>query len=247
MLLACTGSGTDECRGRKSVDGSDPNELSSGTYVEVTAVGLWDNLPLILLAGLLFGVICAPAVALYYMQLHAAALAVGVLTIPAGWAALLALEGEAISGRKTTIVVMFRALIRLWRRSVVLGMLVVVPIVSGVWVGGMLAMPEVPPGAWLGLVTDIIGLIVLLPLYLYVFPQVALYDLGVGTALSNALILASNHISNTLGLLGMSFLFGFAVEYVSSGFLFVLPAIWGVFVVNNCRMLVEEELEKTER
>jgi uncharacterized membrane protein YesL len=224
------------------VGGTDSNDLNSGTYVKVTAAGLWDNLPLILLAGLLLSVVCVPSVVLYTMELHAPAPAVGVLTIPAGWAALLALEAEALSGRKTTIIVMVKAFGRLWGRSVLLGLLAVVPVVSGVWVIGLLGMPEVPPVAWVGLIADVFGLIVLLPLYLYAFPQIALYDLRVGVALSNSMILASNHISNTLGLLGMGLLFGFSVAYASSGLLFVLPAVWGAFVVNNCRMLVEEEL-----
>jgi hypothetical protein len=39
----------------------------------------------------------------------------------------------------------------------------------------------------------------------------------------------------------MGVLFAFAVAYVSSGLLFILPAIWGMFLVNNCRMVVGEE------
>ncbi|NLE43465.1 MAG: hypothetical protein GX620_01985, partial [Chloroflexi bacterium] len=53
------------------------------------------------------------------------------------------------------------------------------------------------------------------------------------------------HIANTLGLLGMGILFAFGVGYISSGLLFILPAVWGVFLVNNCRMVVDEELAST--
>ena len=49
-------------------------------------------------------------------------------------------------------------------------------------------------------------------------------------------------IVNTLGLLSMGILFAPAVLYLSPGLLFIFPAVWGIFIVNNCRMVVEEEL-----
>jgi hypothetical protein len=64
----------------------------------------------------------------------------------------------------------------------------------------------------------------------------------VGTALRNALILASRNVVNTLGLLAMCVLFYFSIAYLSSGLLFFIPAISGVFFINNARLVVEEEL-----
>ena len=86
------------------------------------------------------------------------------------------------------------------------------------------------------------GQLLLASLYLYAFPLVVLHNVGMGTALSNGLILASRHIRNTLGLLGMAVLFVVAAVYLSVGLLFVLPAVWALFVVNNCRMVVDEHL-----
>ncbi|MDI9548276.1 MAG: hypothetical protein QM346_11830, partial [Chloroflexota bacterium] len=60
--------------------------------------------------------------------------------------------------------------------------------------------------------------------------------------LRNGLILASRYPSNTLGLLGMAVLGGLAVGYVGVALLFFLPAWYGLFVVNNCRLVVEREL-----
>ena len=47
------------------------------------------------------------------------------------------------------------------------------------------------------------------------------------------------------GLLGIGVLFALTCAYVSPALLFTLPAICGLFSVNNCRMVVvEEELAK---
>jgi len=95
---------------------------------------------------------------------------------------------------------------------------------------------------WLGLGADALGILVLITLFLYTFPLLVLHDLDLRTTLRNALILASRHMVNTLGLLSMGILFAPAVLYLSPGLLFIFPAVWGIFIVNNCRMVVEEEL-----
>ena len=103
-----------------------------------------------------------------------------------------------------------------------------------------LAQPVVPAIVWLGLAADFFGLLLLVVLYLYAFPLLVLHDMAVGLALRNSLVLAGRYIGNTFGLLSMGVLFGFATAYVSLGLLLVLPAIWGIFIVNHCRMVVDE-------
>ena len=77
---------------------------------------------------------------------------------------------------------------------------------------------------------------------LYAYPLIALHGAALFNALRNGLILASRYPSNTLGLLGMAVLGGLAVGYVGVALLFFLPAWYGLFVVNNCRLVVEREL-----
>jgi uncharacterized membrane protein YesL len=84
-------------------------------------------------------------------------------------------------------------------------------------------------------------LLVLVTLFLYAFPLVVLHDVSTWLALRNAFILAGRHIVNTFGLLSMGVLFVLATLHVSSGLLFFLPAVWGIFIVNNCRLVVNEE------
>ena len=78
-------------------------------------------------------------------------------------------------------------------------------------------------------------------LCLYAYPLLVLYDMGPRLALRNSALLASRHVSNTVGLLGMGVLFGIAVGRVSSGLMFFLPAVWGLFIVNNCRMVLADD------
>jgi uncharacterized membrane protein YesL len=125
---------------------------------------------------------------------------------------------------------------------VALGLFTVVPVL-----GALLALPGI--GAervhwtvWLALAANGAALALLAMLYIYAFPLLALHDIGAGAALRNALVLASRHLWNTLGLLSMGVLFLMAVLFLNSGLAFFLPTVWGAFLVNNCRMVVTEEL-----
>jgi uncharacterized membrane protein YesL len=225
----------------------DTTPLNEHTYVRLTVVRLWENLLLVLLAAAVFSVLCAPAFLLSVSGAFVPALAVGAVTLAPAWAALLALEADIVRNVGTHIGVMFRALPRYWVRSVGLGLLAAFPLFGAALVLPGLAQPEVPTVVWLGLAADALGVLILASLYLYAFPLLVLHDVSLVTALRNALILASRHIVNTVGLLGMGVLFAMATLYLSSGLLVFLPAIWGMFIVNNCRLVVSQELSKTDQ
>jgi len=218
-----------------------PNQY---TYVRLTVVHMWENLPLVLVAALVFTLLCTPVFLLSYMGSLVPALIVGALTIAPAWAALLAQEGEILRDVGTDIRVMFKALRRYWPRCAGLGLLAVVPLLAGLLTLPGLAESQMPAVVWIGLGADAFGLLLLAALYLYAFPLIVLRDMKATTAVRNALILSSRHISNTIGLLGMGFLFSLATLYVSSGLLLIMPAVWGMFIVNNCRMVMAEELEE---
>jgi uncharacterized membrane protein YesL len=216
--------------------------LNQRTYVRLTVTRLWGNLPLVLLAGFVFSLLCVPAFLLFTLGLLAPSLAVGALTVAPAWAALLAQEAGIVRDVKTNIGVMLKALPRYWARSAGLGSLAAFPLLVALLILPGLAQPQVPGVVWIGLAADALGLLVIVTLFLYAFPLLVLHDIGVGAALRNGLILASRHIVNTLGLLSMGVLFALATLYLSFGLLFFFPAVWGMFIVNNCRMVVQEEL-----
>jgi uncharacterized membrane protein YesL len=220
--------------------------LNERTYVWLTAVRLWDHSFLVLLAAAVFSVLCAPAFLLFLSGSFIPALAVGAVTLAPAWVALLAQEADIVCNASPHIGVMLRALPHYWARSVGLGLLTAFPLLAALLILPGLAQPEVPVVVWLGLAADALGLLLLASLFLYAFPLLVLHDVDLITALRNALILASRHISNTLGLLGMGVLFAMATRYLSSGLLFFLPAIWGMFIVNNCRLVVSQELSGTD-
>jgi len=216
--------------------------LNRHTYVRLTATSLWNNLPLVLLAGLVFSLLCAPAFLLFFLGLSVPALIVGALTIAPAWAALLAQEAEIVQDIKTNVGVMLKALPHYWVRSAGLGLLAAFPLFAALLTLPSFELQQVPVVVWLGLFADALGLLVLITLFLYAFPLLVLHDMSVHSTLRNALILASRHIVNTLGLLSMGILFVLATVYLSSGLLFFFPAVWGMFIVNNCRMVIEEEM-----
>lgn len=222
---------------------NEPLALNPHTYVRLTVSQAWDNLPLILLAGLIFSLLCLPALALFILGLLFPAVLVGALTIAPAWAALLAQEAKILQGLKTKPGAMLKAWPCYWLRSAKLGLLAAFPVLMGLFTVPVLAQPEVPMIVWVGLAADALGLLLMTTLFLYAFPLLILYDLDLRTALQNAFILASRHIINTFGLLSLGVLIFLAAIYLSLALLLILPALWGMFIVNNCRLVLKLEGE----
>ena len=129
-----------------------------------------------------------------------------------------------------------------FKRGAVLGALVALPVTAANWSLPALAAQPVALPIWIGLGADVTGLFFLCALYIYAYPLIVLYDIGVVAAFRNSLILVVRYLSNTLGLVGMAVLLGYLTYQVSAFLLLVLPATWMVFVINNCRMTVRQEL-----
>lgn len=218
-----------------------PPSLDRSSYVRLTAVTLWENLPLVILAGCVFSLLGMPAFLLLFLGLPGMAMLAGVVMVGPAWAALLTQEAEIVAGKKSGMGTMFRALPRYAVRSMSLGALAAAPILAAFLTLPLLAQPEVPGFVWAGLVADGVGLGLVLALSLYAFPLLVLYDISVHAALRNAFILAGRYLLHTVGLLSMGVLFGLLTVYVHNGLALLLPAVWGIFVVNNCRLVVRLE------
>ncbi|MDW8097936.1 MAG: hypothetical protein RML36_00455 [Anaerolineae bacterium] len=219
--------------------------LEPHTYVRLTLSQLWENLPILLLASLIFSLLWMPSFLLLTLGLWGFALITGVTLVAPGWAALLALQVALTGGDKAPIGIMLRAFPRFWKRSATMGFLTVLPLLAAWLTLPLFAQPQELWIAWLGLAADLAGFLILVTLGLYAFPLLVWHDLSVRIALRNALILASRHIVNTLGLLAMGVLFAFAIAYISPGLLFVLPTVWGLFMVNHCRMVIKHDARQT--
>jgi len=215
------------------------------TYVRMTALSLWDNSPLLLLGGLVFTLLCLPVIILLMLDLLVPAAMASVLTVAPAWTALLALEAQIVQDVQPNIGVMFKALPKFCLRSVGLSLLMLFPVLVGLFTLSMIPKPPTPFIVQVGLAGDLVGLVLLTALYSYAFPLLVLCDAPLGTTLSNGLILTSHHLRNTIGLLGMGVLFGIGIARLNLGLILVLPAIWGLFIVNNCRMVMAEETVET--
>ena len=134
------------------------------TYVRMTAVSLWENSPLLLLGSLVFTLLCIPAIVLFMMGLLLPALLVAVLTVPPACAALLALEAQIAREVKTSLTVMLRALPRFWARSVGLGILMLFPVLMGLFTISMVSQTPVPFVVQVGLAADVVGVVLLVAL-----------------------------------------------------------------------------------
>ncbi len=217
---------------------SAPPELNSQTYVTLTAIALWDNLPTVLLAGAIFGLSTVPLFFCLVLSWWVPAFLTGVLLAAPAWTALLKLTAQILLNDQVRLLNLFRYGLTHWSNSTRLGVIAFVPFFLARWVSFIDRLDSL-----LAVILFVFILVIWLGLsamLLYAFPLLVLHELDAYTALYNSLILSSHHISNTLGLIGMGVLILLSIFYLNSGLLFILPALWGLFIVNNCRLVLSQ-------
>lgn len=217
-------------------------ELNQQTYVKESALALWEGLARLILAGALFALACLPALLILSFGLLLPAILVGILTVSPAWAALNAQVARIIYREPGNVGSFLRAFGKFYLRSLLPGALMAVPLTAAGLTLPLLAVEPVPTQVWMGLAADIAGLFLLCNLYLYAYPILVIYDVSVRNALRNSLVLAARYLGNTLGLLAMAVLLVFIAVKVSTMLLIIFPACWLVFVINNCRMALRNEL-----
>jgi uncharacterized membrane protein YesL len=216
--------------------------LNERTYVKETALALWDNLPWVILAGILFSAVSLPALVIAVLGYLIPALLVGVLTMGPGWAAMTALIAKSILREQDRkIFTFFHAFRHFYLRGILLGAILAIPLLAASLTVPALLQPPLPSIVWMGLAADVAFLFLLSLLFQYTFPQIVIYDVGLRIALRNSLILAIRYLWNSIGLLAMAVIFALIAARVSWILLVILPAFWTVFVINNCRMVLQLE------
>jgi uncharacterized membrane protein YesL len=128
---------------------------------------------------------------------------------------------------------------RFWAPAVRLGVLAsFLPVAIGALAAWGDTTQWIGPLLLLGIAASIVVGSLLL---LYAVPLLVLYGGELPDVLHNTAVLSARHINNTVGMVALAVLCVLAIAYISSGLAFVLPALYGVFVANNCRLLVELE------
>ena len=213
--------------------------LTRDTFVLYVGRQLWSELPRVLGSSLLFSLCCAPAFVLFALGLLAPTVLVGVVTIAPGWTALLAVQRNIISNGVLPASSFGAAFCYYWRRSTQLGMLAAFPLLAALATLPALQQQPVPLVVWIGLGADLLGMALLAALLLYAFPLLVHFDYGVKASLRDGWLWAARFPTHTLGLLGLGILGAFAVTYLSLGLLFLLPALYGLFVVGNSLLVLQ--------
>jgi hypothetical protein len=220
---------------------SDP---SGSTFVVETVTCIWANLPMVLAGGIAFALFSVPSLALVVIGLPLLACTISVFTVAPAWSSLLSVEGALLENRVAGLVLMAQAFRRFATRSVRLGVVAAIPAALFFWSLTFLAQDEVPAPVWILLSASLFLGLGVFTLYLYAVPLMVLLDTDVATALRDGAVLASRYLGNTLGVLSMGILFVFGIYYISIALAFILPAIYGMFVVNNCRLVVAQEQDR---
>lgn len=213
--------------------------LHNENYVTVIVGALWESLPQVILGGLFFALLASPAFVLFSLGWIWLTLAVSVVTIAPTWAALLAYELPLVHDKVTSASRFWQALRRYWWRSSALGCLAAFPIASALFKLPLLRQTEVPPTLWLSFAADFFMAGLVASLLLYAFPLLIRNDLGLVQSVRDGWLLMGRHLRNTLGLLGLAILCAFAVGSISLGLLFLLPAVYGLFIIGNCELVIQ--------
>lgn len=217
--------------------------LEEKTYVKETAIGLWESLPWVILAGVLLSLVSLPAALLVVFGFLVPGIGLGALTTGPGWAAMTALLARVLLREPgASPLDFFRAFGRFYTRGAVLGAFMAIPLAAAAITLPLLQETPVPTVVWIGLGADLAGLVFLSALYLYAYPQMVLYNSGLKLVLRNSFVLAARYLVNTLGLIGLAVLLVLLAARVNWLLLVILPAAWSVFAINNCRMVLRREL-----
>ena len=214
--------------------------VRNDTYVTLIAGKLWDELPRLILGGLFFSIVAIPAFVFFSLGWIFLSIAVSIITLAPAWAALLAYEFPLLDDKVAKAQLFWNGLRRFWWRSVGLGAMAAFPLLSALLKLPLLQQAVIPTSLWISFAADCFAGSLLAALLLYAFPLLVRNDLGIRQTVHTAWLLMGRHLFNTLGLLGMGILFAFAIGSISLGLLFLLPAIYGLFVVGNCELVVQE-------
>ncbi len=214
--------------------------VRNDTYVTLIAGKLWDELPRLILGGLFFSIVAIPAFVFFSLGWIFLSIAVSIVTLAPAWAALLAYEFPLLDDKVAKTQLFWNGLRRFWWRSVGLGAMAAFPLLSALLKLPLLQQAVIPTSLWISFAADCFAGSLLAALLLYAFPLLVRNDRGIRQTVHTAWLLMGRHLFNTLGLLGMGILFAFAIGSISLGLLFLLPAIYGLFVVGNCELVVQE-------
>ncbi|MCB0020940.1 MAG: hypothetical protein KDE09_24260 [Anaerolineales bacterium] len=214
-------------------------KLTALSYLPLTAICLWENLPQVLIGAFFFSLACTPSFVLLVLGFPWLALLAGIGLAAPAWASLLHYEGFLAQGRVRSANILFSHFRLAWPDSVRLSAIAVAILAPVFWLLAMDGSAAEPLHFLLWVPLIVSGLLILATIVLYAFPICAVFDTPLQVALRSGVILSARNISNTLGLVAMAILATLAVYYISLGLLFFLPAVFGLFVVNNCLLVVD--------
>ncbi|MGQ9632442.1 MAG: hypothetical protein ACUVXI_19320 [bacterium] len=214
-------------------------ELKEENYVKKVLLDIWDDLPLWILADLVFVVFCSPTLALLLADLRAPSLLSAIITFPAfagiNYCAGKTAKGEAAGPRDLLI-----GIRKFLGRSLILGAVAIFLVfISASTYQIIRANPD---QRWLIFpwALQLSALIFWGALNIYAFGVMTLYDADLRTTLSCSLLLAVKHKMPTLGMLSLLALMALLARLAWIGLILVFPAVFAVLASNLTLLLVKK-------
>jgi hypothetical protein len=220
-----------------------PRGLPSAPSVRqdvVIAVRLWQDLPRLLGANLIFLLWCAPYALLALLELPLWALAVAPLTVGPGLIALMSTAARVVSGTPPAAWSASLGDARSFRAGALLATVSLIGWHAQL-VALRLAVHEAALGAVLLWAAQLAVLLVGALVAVHAVPLVALSKQGLFEATRNGLILAVRHRRATAGALGLIGAAMCLVWALGGAPLVIVPAALAVALVSNTQRLLESQ------
>ncbi len=211
--------------------------LRSDTYVRLVLRALWEELPSIIGAGLLFSLCALPAFLLFGVGLLAPTVVVSVVTVAPACSALLAVTHALLLGKHAGPACFIRTFRQQWRTATQLGLCLAIPLLITLLTLPLLQLEPVPLLVWLGLAANGFVTALLLVVLFYAMPLGVAEPAPTGLLLRRGLHLAAQQPGNSVGLLALGLLLLWLVVWVSLGLLLLLPAVYALFIAANYQLV----------
>jgi uncharacterized membrane protein YesL len=213
------------------------NPPTDYNFLRVTIYFLWHDLPQLLLGGVIFGLICLPSITYISSGNLPLGFVLIIFFVAPVWACLIHFENNLLNGDQNSLRTISRNFLKFWFRSSFLGFWLMLPLIVIAWlVSGQIQVSD--DVVLVEIIMCVLVEINLLALYIYVFPLIVFYDQNILKAMRNAIVLSGHYFLYTLGVFMLFVLFILLFVFVNFGFLFVLPAIGCLFMINNARLLI---------
>jgi hypothetical protein len=223
------------------VDLSSSFSRSSYTYVKDTILDIWHEFPLILISGFFASLAFLASVVLgiFFDQPILTVVTFPFLLFPS-FTGIFEITGQIARGYACGLKDFFKTFLRCYKRSVLLGLLVVLPYALAL---GTKAILNAYPGQvwlWVPLIVQGSGFVIGILTYVHAVSLISTYDFPLKKSIQVAWSLIARAPIASVGILVFLFLMIFPLQWTRFGLLPVVLGGWPMFASNLTLLILRQ-------